>query len=88
MPTSPVSNTSDEGHHYEVSSLSEKFVLDYTGLNFLEVIELPIDIYLSLQRDAFIYNLNKTESGREYLESAWLLEQTRPDKTKLRKYFS
>ncbi len=61
--------------------------MDYAHLNFLEIEELPIDIYLGLQRDALIYNLNQTEKGREYLESAWLLEQTQPDRKRLKKYF-
>jgi hypothetical protein len=61
--------------------------MDYARLSFFEIEELPIDVYLGLQRDAFIYNLNQTERGREYLENCWIMEQTKPDKAKLRKYF-
>ena len=57
-----------------------KTVMDYAHLNFLEIEHLPIDVYLGLQRDAFIFNLQQTESGREYLEECWLLEQTEPDR--------
>lgn len=61
--------------------------MDYAHLNFLEIEELPIDVYLGLQRDAFIYNLNQTEQGREYLENCWIMEQTQPDRVKLRQTF-
>ena len=61
--------------HYSIFSLSEKTVMDYAHLN------------LGLQRDAFIFNLQQTESGREYLEECWLLEQTEPDRKALRGKF-
>lgn len=31
--------------------------------------------------------LNQTEKGREYLDNAWRLEQTKPDRKKLREKF-
>lgn len=31
--------------------------------------------------------LNQTEKGREYLDDAWRLEQTKPDRKKLREKF-
>ena len=61
--------------------------MDYARLNFLEIEQLPIDVYLGLRRDAFIYKLNKTEKGREYLENCWIMEQTSPDREKLRQRF-
>ena len=66
---------------------SEKLVMDYARLNFLEIEQLPIDVYLGLRRDAFIYKLNKTEKGREYLENCWIMEQTSPDRAKLKQLF-
>lgn len=41
--------------------------------------------YLTWLRDAYIYNLNQTEDGREYLKNAWRMEQTAPDRSALRK---
>lgn len=38
-------------------------------------------------RDAVVYGNSKTESGREYLEKCWMLEQTQPDKKRLREKF-
>ena len=61
--------------------------MDYARLNFFEVEHLPIDIYLGLQRDAYIFNLQQTESGREYLEQCWILSQTKPDRGALRERF-
>lgn len=29
--------------------------------------------------------MNQTESGREYLDNAWRMEQTKPDRSALRK---
>ena len=43
--------------------------------------------YLIYKRDAFIYQLNQTEKGREYLDKAYYLEQTKPDRKKLREQF-
>ena len=43
--------------------------------------------YLTLKRDAFIYRLSKTDKGQEYLENAYRLEQTKPDRQSLREEF-
>lgn len=43
--------------------------------------------YLRLRRDAFIARLNQTEKGQEYLDNAWILEQTAPNKSSLREQF-
>ena len=62
-------------------------VADYTGLNFVQIEELPIDVYMLLMRDAFIYKSERTEEGRKYLENCWRMEQTKPDRQKLRETF-
>jgi hypothetical protein len=43
--------------------------------------------YLTVKRDAFIYQLNQSEAGRTHLENAWYLEQTEPDRKALRERF-
>lgn len=40
--------------------------------------------YLRYRRDAFIQMCSETEKGQEYLNNAWRLEQTNPDRAKLR----
>lgn len=50
----------------------------------LEVRELDFLDYLILRRDAFIYRWNSTPEGQEYLDNAWRMEQTKPDRARLR----
>lgn len=77
----------NQGHKYEISSWWERLVSKYTGLTILEVDELDYIAYLQYRRDAFIYFLNQTENGQEYLDNAYRLEQTEPDREGLRKHF-
>lgn len=58
---------------------------EYTGLNFLQVRQLDFIKYLTWLRDAYIHSLNQTEAGREYLDNAYRMEQTAPDRSALRK---
>lgn len=58
---------------------------DYTGLNFFEIGQLNYLQYLVWRRDAWIYMLSRTETGQEYLDTAWRLEQTEPDRPGLRR---
>ena len=53
----------------------------------LEVEELDYLDYLLVRRDALINRMNQTEKGVEYLNNAYRLEQTEPDRDKLRKKF-
>ena len=62
-------------------------VSKYTGLNMLEVEKLDVITYLAYRRDAFIYEMSQTEKGREYLNNAYRLELTEPDRKSLRDQF-
>ena len=62
-----------------------RLVAEYTGLSFLEVRALNYLQYLTWRRDAFIHWLSQTEKGQEYLDNAWRMEQTKPDRVALRK---
>lgn len=53
----------------------------------LQVEELDYLDYLMYRRDAFIWRMSQTEKGEEYLNNAWILEQTKPDRDALRKKF-
>lgn len=70
-----------------ITTTWEHLVSEYTGLNILQVEELDYLDYLSLRRDAFIYRMSQTEDGEKYLNNAWRLEQTKPDRENLRKKF-
>lgn len=62
-------------------------VSEYTGLNFSEVVELDCYTFKVLVKDSFIEMMSKNEKGREYLEDAYYLTLTSPDKESLRKHF-
>lgn len=64
-----------------------KLVSDYSRLNFDECLELDCYTYKALIKDAFIYKMKQSEDGRNYLEDCWLLQQTQPDRKKLREKF-
>ncbi len=87
MPYYPSEDDSDNTAYYEITSIREKVVSDYTKLSFAEIEELPIDVYMLFLRDGYIYKLQQTEKGREYLEKCWMLSQTKPDRKALRKRF-
>ena len=57
---------------------------EYTGLTLHEVRALDYLQYLIWRRDAYIYKLSRTEEGQEYLNNAWRMEQTKPERAKLR----
>lgn len=57
----------------------------YAGINMLQVETLDYIQYLVWRRDAWISRLNETEAGQEYLDNAWRMEQTQPDRAALRR---
>lgn len=73
--------------HYESSTYWEHLVYEYTGLTFLQIDELDYIDYLQYRLDAFIDKLSRTEKGREYLDNAWRIEQTAPDRQTLRREY-
>lgn len=56
-----------------------KLVMDYSGLNFHEALELPCDLYLLMVKNATIDKLNQTEEGRDYLAKCERMKMTTPD---------
>lgn len=53
----------------------------------LEIEELDYIDYLIYRRDAFIWRMSQTKEGAEYLDKAYRLEQTSPDRDRLREKF-
>jgi hypothetical protein len=76
------------GHRYNTPTWWKHLVAEYTGLSFLQVGELNYIEFLQYRRDAFIAMLSKTEKGQEYLDNAWRMEQTEPDRDALRRKLS
>lgn len=50
--------------------------------------ELDCYTYRVLLKDAFVHKMSQSKDGQEYLESAWILQQTAPDRDKLRDNFA
>jgi len=59
-------------------------VADYANISILEAEQLPLDLFLLYLRDGFIHYNRQFEAGRAYLEECWYLEQTEPDRNRLR----
>ena len=72
---------------YNLATRPEKLVMDYCRINIYEVQEMEIDVYLFFLREAMIFENSRTDEGREYLRNCWRIEQTRPDRQKLREKY-
>lgn len=78
---------SQGGHKYNSPTWYKHLVSVYTGLNFLQIQQLNYIEFLQYRRDAFINWLSSSEKGQEYLDNAWRMEQTEPDRAALRRKF-
>ena len=67
---------------------AEKWVAEYAGISLYEVNDMCYFDYLVILREAAIYQLSASESGREYLEKCWTMEQTKADRNSLREMMS
>lgn len=83
MPYYPGGGSGDEVH-YRLNTKGEKLVIDYLNITISDIQEMPIDLYLYFMREANIHRLMQTKEGREYLDNCWRMEQTKPDRKKLR----
>ena len=52
-----------------------------------EVGDIEFTAYFIILRDAFIYRKMQTKEGQEWLDNAWRLEQTEPERERLREKF-
>jgi hypothetical protein len=80
-------NKEDKGYDYEIYTTEIKLICDYTGLNFKEINDMDFDEYKLLFRDAYIWKLQQSEKGQEFLKDCWALEKSEPDREKLRQAF-
>ena len=77
----------DNKGHYNLNVYEEKLVADYCNITIFEVLKLELFDFWYLLRDAAVYNYSQTEEGQKYLNNCWRMEQTQPDKEKLREKF-
>lgn len=67
--------------------MDEHHVALWANIPITQVGDLDFLDYMQLRRDAFIFEMQKTEAGGEYLADAWRLEQTGDDRAKARELF-
>lgn len=63
-------------------------VIEYSGLNFYEVLDLPYDQYLLMMKNAVLTELRSTEAGRDYLKKIERLNTTDTDDEGLQNLFN
>ncbi len=56
-----------------------KAISDYTGLSFDEVMDQPYSLFLLYQKDAWMYNNMRSESGRKFMKDLIRLQTTSAD---------
>lgn len=80
MPCCP-----EKGHRvYFVNNSGDiKIVSNYTGLDFDKVWNMGIFDYYGYLHDAVVWECSGTTEGKEYLERAYTMMQTEPDREKL-----
>lgn len=61
-------------------------IANYSGLDFLELDNLPFSFYLLLRRDSWIHSMERSEESREALKAIWRLTQTKADVKSIKKY--
>lgn len=83
----PYAPSGESKGHYDANTLEEKIVRDYTGYDFERMDRLTVFEFWAILHDAVIFNCQRTESGRKYLDECWLHEQTEPDRDALLKHF-
>lgn len=71
---------------YDETTGEIKAIIDYSGLSYNEVINLPISLFLLLKKDAWLNTLKTSQSGREFLQTLYTLQRTDPDYDAIRKF--
>lgn len=64
---------------------SIKRVIDYSNLNYHQVLELRCDEFKLMLKHSIIDSLNQTEEGQKYLQKCERMKVTTPDFGQLRK---
>lgn len=64
---------------------SIKRVIDYSGMDYKHVLELPTDVFLLMLKNSIVNELESTEEGRDYLDECKCLQETKPDRMAIHK---
>ena len=71
---------------FENNSSDLKIISDYTLMNFMQILEINIFEYWGYLHDAVVWNCEKSQQGRDYLESAYNHSSKEPDRKGLREW--
>lgn len=58
--------------------------MDYGRISYNEALDMPIDLFLLMKKNATLDRLRSTPEGRQYLEDCRRLAQKEPDYEALR----
>lgn len=61
-------------------------VIEYSGLNYYEALNLPCDTFMLMSKNAYVDEMSKTEAGRAYLEKCARMKITEPDMGAIRAF--
>ena len=61
--------------------------MTYSGMNYSDVLDLPVDLFRLMQKNYIVDELMKTEEGREYLQDCERLHNTKIDIKSLKEKF-
>lgn len=64
-----------------------KDVMTYSGMNYSDVLDLPVDLFRLMQKNYIVDELMKTEEGRKYLQDCERLHNTKIDIKSLKEKF-
>lgn len=67
---------------------SIKAVIDYSGMNYEQVLDLPIDTFQIMLKNYIVEKLKQTDEGRQYLADCERLQASEPDMIAVRKAIS
>lgn len=63
-------------------------VIEYSGLTYYQVLELPIDVFQLMLKNHYLDELNSTQEGRDYLEKCKRLNTTEADRSAIANFMN
>lgn len=84
MPTEALEGR--EGHDEEQLMPSIRRVIEYSGLTFVDVLQLPTDVFLLMVKNHYLDELQSTQEGRDYLAKCKRLNTTEADRNEVSKF--
>lgn len=86
MPSLPSTKVDKAFFDYEAMPHIKR-VIDYSGLNYNEALDLECDLFMLMVKNSIVDEMKSTEEGRAYLEKCERLNKTEMDFDALTKHF-